>query len=115
MKKIIKIIRPNRRFLFYKFVILKNMTKEGLTDAVLKAAKCDTKKQAQEAVDAVFASITKSLSRGEEVTVTGFGTFRTMKAAARSGRNPKTGESLRIPASIKPKFKAGKALKEAVR
>lgn len=90
------------------------MTKEGLTEAVLKAAKCGTKKQAQEAVEAVFAAITKSLSRGEEVTVTGFGTFRTVKVAARSGRNPKTGESLRIPASIRPKFRAGKALKKAV-
>lgn len=84
-------------------------------EAVLKAAKCETKKQAQAAVDAVFAAVTKSLSRGEEVTVSGFGTFRTKKAAARSGRNPKTGEKLTIPASIRVKFKAGKALKEAVR
>ncbi|MDO8429827.1 MAG: HU family DNA-binding protein [bacterium] len=91
------------------------MTKENLVEAVLKFAKCETKKQAQEAVEAVFATITKSLSRGEDVTVTGFGTFRTVKVAARSGRNPKTGESLNIPASIKPKFKAGKALKEAVK
>lgn len=91
------------------------MTKENLVLAVLKAAKCGTKKQAQAAVEAVFAAVTKSLSRGEEVTVTGFGTFRTKKAAARSGRNPKTGESLTIPASIRVKFKAGKALKEAVK
>lgn len=91
------------------------MTKENLVEAVLKAAKCETKKQAQEAVEAVFAAVTKSLSRGEEVTVTGFGTFSTRKAAARSGRNPKTGESLTIPASIRVKFKAGKALKEAVK
>lgn len=91
------------------------MTKEGLVAAVLKAAKCETKKQAQEAVEAVFAAITKSLSRGEEVTVTGFGTFRTAKSAARSGRNPKTGEHITIPASVKPKFKAGKALKDAVK
>ena len=91
------------------------MTKEGLTEAVMKAAKMETKKQAQAAVEGVFAAITKSLSRGEEVTVTGFGTFRTAKSAARSGRNPKTGESLTIPASIRVKFKAGKALKEAVK
>lgn len=91
------------------------MTKENLVEAVLKATKCGTKKQAQQAVEAVFAAITKSLARGEEVTVTGFGTFRTAKSAARSGRNPKTGESITIPASVKPKFKAGKALKDAVK
>lgn len=91
------------------------MTKENLVEAVLKAAKCETKKQAQEAVEAVFAAVTKSLARGEEVTVIGFGTFRTAKSAARSGRNPKTGEKLTIPASIRVKFKAGKALKEAVK
>ena len=90
------------------------MTKEGLVEAVMKAAKMATKKQAQEAVEAVFAAVTKSLSRGEEVTVTGFGTFRAVKVAARSGRNPKTGESIRIAAAVRPKFKAGKSLKEAV-
>ncbi|MBI4992340.1 MAG: HU family DNA-binding protein [Candidatus Harrisonbacteria bacterium] len=91
------------------------MTKEGLIEVVMKVANCETKKQAQIATDAVFAVITKSLSRGEEVTVTGFGTFRTAKAAARTGRNPKTGETLQIPASVRPKFRAGKALKEAVK
>ena len=91
------------------------MTKENLMEAVLKAAKLETKKQAQIAVNAVFAAITKSLSRGEEVAVAGFGTFRRVKVASRSGRNPKTGEKIQIPASMKPKFKAGKALKEAVK
>lgn len=91
------------------------MTKEGLVEAVMKAAETETKKQAQEAVEAVFGAITKSLSRGEEVTVTGFGTFRAVKTAARQGVNPKTGEKLQIPAGIKPKFKAGKGLKDAVK
>jgi DNA-binding protein HU-beta len=91
------------------------MTKEGLVEAVMKAAKTETKKQAQMAVEAVFDSIAKSLSRGEEVAVAGFGTFRAVKAAARSGVNPKTGEKIQIPAMVKPKFKAGKALKEAVK
>ena len=81
----------------------------------MKTAKTDSKAQAQRAVDAVFAAITKSLSRGEDVTVTGFGTFRTAKFAARTGRNPQTGESIQIPASVRPKFKAGKSLKEAVK
>lgn len=94
---------------------IKRMTKEGLTQAVMKAAKTETKKQAQAAVDAVFAAITKSLSRGEEVGVAGFGTFRIAKTAARAGRNPKTGERIQIPASVKPRFKPGKALKEAVK
>lgn len=91
------------------------MTKEGLTEAVLKAVKCETKKQAREAVEAVFRAITKALSRGEEVSVAGFGTFRAVKVASRMGHNPKTGEKLQIPASVKPKFKVGKALKDAVR
>jgi DNA-binding protein HU-beta len=91
------------------------MTKENIVEAVLKNAKLETKKQAQAALEAVFAAITKSLARGEEVTVTGFGTFRAVKISARSGRNPKTGEQIRIPASVKPKFRAGKALKDAVR
>lgn len=91
------------------------MTKEGIAEAVLKVAKCETKKQAQAVTEAVFEVITKTLARGEEVTITGFGTFRAVKSAARDGRNPKTGEKIRIAASIKPKFKAGKALKEAVK
>lgn len=91
------------------------MTKEGLTEAVMNNAKLETKKQAQAAVETVFETITESLSRGEEVAVTGFGTFRAVKAAARSARNPKTGAAIQVPATIKPKFKAGKALKEAVK
>lgn len=91
------------------------MTKEGLVEAVMKAAKIEVKKQALAAVEAVFSSITKTLARGEEVAMTGFGTFRAVKVAARSGRNPKTGEKLEIPASVRPKFRPGKALKDAVR
>ena len=90
------------------------MTKEGLAQAIMKAAKMDTKKQAQMAMETVFEVITKTLARGEEVTVTGFGTFRAVKVAARDGVNPKTGEKIRIAAAIRPKFKAGKALKDAV-
>jgi len=91
------------------------MTKESLIQSVLKEAGLASKKQAQDATEAVFKIITKSLSRGEEVTVTGFGTFRAVKTAARSGMNPKTGEKIRIPAGVKPKFKAGKKLKDAVK
>jgi len=91
------------------------MTKDGLVQAVMKEANTTTKKQAQQAVDAVFNAITKSLARGEEVALTGFGTFKTMKTAARMGINPKTMEKIKIKAGIKPKFKAGKGLKDAVK
>ncbi|MEK9186311.1 MAG: HU family DNA-binding protein [Patescibacteria group bacterium] len=90
------------------------MKKEGLVEAVMKIAGLDTKKQAQESVEAVFDAITKTLSRGEEVGITGFGTFRVAKRAARMGVNPKTGEKIQIKAAIRPKFKAGKLLKDAV-
>ena len=90
------------------------MTKPGLVDAVMKEAGLDTKVQAQKVVDAVFDTIVKTMGRGEEVAITGFGTFRVVKRAARMGRNPKTGESIQIKASTKPKFRAGKVLKEAV-
>jgi len=91
------------------------MKKLDLVDAVMKAANLEVKKQAIEIVDAVFDTIVKSLSRGEEVAITGFGTFKVVKRAARMGRNPKTGEQIQIAASIKPKFRAGKVLKEAVK
>ncbi len=74
-----------------------------------------TKKQAHEAVEAVFETITKALGRGEEVAVAGFGVFRVVKAAARAGINPKTKEKIQIKASKKPKFRPSKALKEAVK
>lgn len=80
----------------------------------MKATGMETKAAAQRAVEAVIDTITKTMARGEDVAITGFGTFRIVKRAAREGRNPKTGEKIQIKASIKPKFRAGKALKEAV-
>lgn len=91
------------------------MTKEGLVEAVMKAAGLETKAAAQRAVDAVFDTIVKTMSRGEDVVVSGFGAFKVVKRAARQGRNPKTGETIQIPASVKPKFRPGKVLKEAVK
>jgi len=90
------------------------MKKDDVVDAVMKAAALESKKQAQTAVDALLDTIVKSLSRGEEVAFTGFGTFKVAKRAARMGVNPKTGAKIQIAASTKPKFRAGKALKEAV-
>ena len=90
------------------------MKKDGLVEAVMKGAGIETKKQATLTVEAIFDTIVKTLGRGEEVAITGFGTFRVVKRAARMGVNPKTGEKIQIKASTKPKFRAGKLLKEAV-
>lgn len=81
----------------------------------MKAANIEVKKQAAEIVDAIFDIITKTMVKGEEVAIPGFGVFRVAKRAARMGVNPKTGEKIQIAASIKPKFRAAKALKEAVK
>jgi DNA-binding protein HU-beta len=91
------------------------MKKPELVEAVMKVAGLEVKKQATAAVDAVFDTITKSLSKGEEVAMPGFGTFKVVKRAAREGINPRTQEKIQIAASIKPKFRAAKALKEAVK
>ena len=90
------------------------MTKEGLIDVIVGRINC-SKKDAGEALEAVTDAITKSLTKGEDVTITGFGTFSARKRAARQGVNPKTGEKISIPAMTVAKFKAGKGLKEAVR
>lgn len=91
------------------------MKKEDLMDAVQSAAGLETKTQAKAAVEALFDTITKALGRGEEVAVAGFGVFKVAKRAARMGRNPKTGAEIQIAASTKPKFRAAKALKDAVK
>ena len=91
------------------------MNKPQLVEAVMKVSGMETKAAAERAVEAVFDTIVKTMSRGEEVSITGFGVFRVAKSAARQGRNPKTGETIQIPASTRPKFRAGKVLKEAVK
>ena len=90
------------------------MRKPELVDAVQSAAGLDTKSQAEAAVDAVFDTITKSLAGGEEVALTGFGTFKVSRRSARQGINPRTGEKIQIAAKTVPKFSAGKSLKDAV-
>jgi DNA-binding protein HU-beta len=89
------------------------MNKTELVDAVSSESEV-TKAEAARAVDAVINAITKALKKGDTVTLVGFGTFQVRKRAARTGRNPKTGESINIAASKNPTFKAGKALKDAV-
>ena len=73
-----------------------------------------SKSDAAKSVDAVFSNITSSLKGGSEVRLVGFGTFIVANRAATTGRNPRTGESIQIPASKRPKFTVGKALKDAV-
>lgn len=89
------------------------MNKTELIDAVAEAADL-TKAESSRAVDAVVAAITKALKGGDAVTLVGFGTFQVRDRAARTGRNPKTGDTIKIAASKNPSFKAGKALKDAV-
>ena len=74
-----------------------------------------TKKDAEKAVNAVFASVSEFLAKGEKVQLIGFGTFETRERAAREGRNPQTGDPIKIAATTVPAFKAGKALKDAVK
>ena len=89
------------------------MNKQDLVAQV--AAKADLSKQkAASAVDAVIETIKASLKKGDAVRLVGFGTFSVADRAATTGRNPRTGEKINIPASKQPKFKAGKDLKESV-
>lgn len=85
------------------------------TDLVSKVAEVvSTKKEAQAAVDAVLSAITDALAAGDAVTLVGFGTFKTVKRDARTGRNPQTGAAMKIKARTAAKFTPGKALKDAV-
>ena len=89
------------------------MNKAELIEEVAKVT-C-SKKEAGEAVGATFAAIQKALKKGEAVTLVGFGTFRVNKRKARKGRNPQTGDVIKIAAKKVPVFKAGQGLKEAVK
>ena len=91
----------------------RSMNKNELIGAVASSAGI-TKTQASDAVEAVFGTINSELSSGGEVRLVGFGTFMVADRKATTGRNPRTGESIQIPASKRPKFTVGKALKDAV-
>lgn len=91
------------------------MTKQDLVNAIANSAGL-TKKAAGDALEAVIGSITSELKAGNNVTITGFGTFRVSARAARTGVNPRNpSEKIQIPAMNLPAFKAGKSLKDAVR
>ncbi|ABM61386.1 HU family DNA-binding protein [Halorhodospira halophila] len=89
------------------------MNKSELIEAVADSADL-SKAAAARAVDAMVESVTDALREGDQVTLVGFGTFTVRERAARTGRNPRTGESIDIPASKVPGFKPGKALKDAI-
>jgi DNA-binding protein HU-beta len=89
------------------------MNKSELIDAVADASNL-SKADAGRAVDGIVSSVTNALKGGDSVSLVGFGTFSVRDRAARTGRNPRTGESIQIKASKNPAFKAGKALKDAV-
>ncbi len=90
------------------------MNKQGIVEAV-HAKLGGTKVQAEETVDTVIDSIIGSLKKGEEVSIAGLGIFSVKMRAARQARNPRTGETLQVAAMKVPKFRAAKALKEAVK
>ncbi|MFJ7933442.1 HU family DNA-binding protein [Sporosarcina sp. NPDC096371] len=90
------------------------MNKTELINSVAEAAGL-TKKDATKAVEAVFDTIQSTLAKGEKVQLIGFGNFEVRERAARKGRNPQSGEEIDIAASKVPAFKAGKALKDAVK
>lgn len=90
------------------------MTKAELADSVAAGAGI-SKAAAAKAIDFVISGITKALKKGSKVTLVGFGTFSVSKRKARKGRNPRTGEEIKIPASKIPKFSSGKALKQAIK
>ena len=89
------------------------MNKQDVVAAVARRSGI-SKASADDAVGAVFGAITDALRKGEDVRLVGFGTFSTRRRAARQGRNPRTGETIQIPACTLPKFKPGRPLKDAV-
>lgn len=92
----------------------KNMNKSELVEVMAQKAEL-TKKDAEKALVAFQDAVTEALIEGDKVQLVGFGTFETVERKARIGRNPKTNEEIQIPECKAPKFKAGKALKDAVR
>jgi DNA-binding protein HU-beta len=89
------------------------VNKNELVAAV--SEKCGlSKADTQRAVDATFEAITEALRQSDDVRLVGFGTYTVSERAASEGRNPRTGEPIKIPASKQPKFKAGKALRDAI-
>jgi DNA-binding protein HU-beta len=90
------------------------MNKAQLIEAVAKSAKV-TKVDAELVLNTALDTIKKSVKKGDDVTLIGFGTFTKSKRKARTGRNPQTGKEIKIPAMVVPKFRAGREFKDTVR
>jgi len=90
------------------------MTKAEIINQMAKDADI-SKATAEKALASLFQSIKKAMKKGDSVTFVGFGTFKVAKRKARTGRNPRTGETIKIPAAKVPKFTAGKVLKESIK
>ncbi|CAL6279399.1 unnamed protein product [Bathycoccus prasinos] len=101
-----KIVRP--------YSAVASINKKAFVDAVAEAAGVE-KKVAENVVNAALGVVTASVAAGEKITLTGFGTFERKMRSAREGRNPKTGDPLKIPAAAYPSFSAGKSFKDAVK
>ena len=90
------------------------MTKDELIEKIASGARL-SKTNASKVINATIGAITSALKKGQTVTLVGFGTFKVSKRKARTGRNPRTGETITIKAAKVPKFKAGKGIKDAVK
>ena len=93
---------------------MNNINKDTLVHAIVEKTEF-SKKDVGAMLECMIDEITAELSKGNKVTLTGFGTFKVVNRAAREGVNPKTGDRIKIPAAKKPKFTAGKGLKDAVK
>ncbi len=93
---------------------MQNVTKAQLVSMISESTDL-SKKDVEAVLDAFVDTVTAELQKGNKVTLTGFGAFKTSSRKARTGINPKTGEKISIPAATVPKFTAGKALKDAVK
>ena len=90
------------------------MNKQGLVE-VVHGIVGSTKVQAEQVVDSILSTIVTTLKKGDEVSIAGLGIFSVKQRAAREARNPRTGEAIKVPAMKVPKFRAAKALKDAVK
>ncbi len=96
-----------------RYILEDNLNKTELIEAIATGSEI-SKAAAGRALDAALQAIVSTVSKGDSVTLVGFGTFLSSKRAARTGKNPRTGEEIKIPAAVVPKFKAGSGFKEAV-
>jgi len=108
------VYKPTQKFTRHKLIFRNNMNKADIINKVHEELGI-TKVDAEKAVDTVMSSIVETLAAGQEVSIAGLGIFSAKMRDARTARNPRTGEPIEVPAMRVPKFRAAKALKDAVR